>query len=213
MDGKAAALRHFARVDPIFYNATKAHHASLPNSLQGKRTRDRLFESLTSTVISQQLGMAAARSILARIKEACGGAITIESIRRIRPSQLRSAGLSGAKVKTLKAITTAVSGKTLDLLALKKIPESDAAEVLMRIWGLGPWSVEMFMMFGLGREDVFSAGDLGIVRSMENIYGLPKNTKREKLSDIASTWSPYRTYACLLLWRSRDAVSNKKSDF
>jgi DNA-3-methyladenine glycosylase II len=90
------------------------------------------------------------------------------------------------------------------LLALKKIPEAEAAEKLMQLWGLGPWSVEMFMMFALGRGDVFSTGDLGLIRAMETIYDLPKNTPRSSLLAISDKWSPHRTYASLLLWRSRD---------
>ena len=74
----------------------------------------------------------------------------------------------------------------------------------MRIWGLGPWSAEMFLMFALGRPDVFSPGDLGLIRAMEAIYGLPKGAPRTTLLAIAEKWSPYRTYASLLLWRTRD---------
>lgn len=156
------------------------------------------------TVISQQLGTAAARSIFIRVKEACGGRLTPESVAKVRPAKLRAAGLSGAKTKALKSIARAVRSGSLDLVSLKGIPETEAAEKLMSIWGLGPWSVEMFMMFALGRADVFSAGDLGLVRAMETIYSLPKNPPREKLLAIARKWSPYRTYACLLLWRTRD---------
>ena len=163
-----------------------------------------LFERLIRTVISQQLGTAAARSIFARVKEKCGR-LTPESISKVSPVALRAAGLSGAKVKTLKAIATAVKNNSLDLLSLKKIPEADAAEQLMQIWGLGPWSVEMFMMFALGRGDVFSPGDLGLIRAMETIYHLPKGSPRETLLAIAQIWSPHRTYASLLLWRTRDS--------
>lgn len=112
--------------------------------------------------------------------------------------------MSGAKVKTLKEISKAVENGSLDLLSLKSIPEAEAAEKLMSIWGLGPWSVDMFMMFGLGRSDVFSPGDLGLIRSIEAIYGLPKGAPREALLAIAEKWSPHRTYASLLLWRTRD---------
>ena len=199
-----AALRHFKRIDPHFYASTKAHHPSLPARLSEKRTRYGLFDSLISTVISQQLGIAAADTIYARVKKACGGKLTPESVLKTRDQTYRTAGLSGAKTKTLKAIASAVHKGELDLLQLKRISEEEAAEKLMSIWGLGPWSVEMFMMFALGRSDVFSAGDLGLVRAMETIYGLPKNSPREQLIAIAKRWSPYRTYACLLLWRSRD---------
>ena len=205
MTRRADALKHFKRVDPHFHKATKAHHSSLPLQLAKKHTRAKLFESLISIVVSQQLGTAAARSIFARVKEACGGKLTPESILKTKEAKLRAAGLSGAKVKTIKAIATAVRNGELNLLSLKTISETKAAEKLMGIWGLGPWSVEMFMMFSLGRADVFSAGDLGLIRAIEMIYNLPKNAPREKLLAISSKWSPHRTYASLLLWRTRDS--------
>ena len=75
----------------------------------------------------------------------------------------------------------------------------------MSMWGLGPWSVEMFLIFALGRGDVFSPGDLGLVRAMKTIYGLPKNASRTSLLAIAEKWSPHRTYASLLLWATQDS--------
>lgn len=198
------ALSHFKRVDPHFYRATRAHHASLPGALGGKHTRAQLFTSLVSTVISQQLGLAAADAIFSRVKKVCKGRLTPESIRVTPPSAFRKAGLSGAKIKTLKEIAKAVQNKSLDLLALKKVSEAEAAERLMCVWGLGPWSAEMFLMFALGRPDVFSPGDLGLIRAMETIYKLPKNTPRTSLLAISEKWSPHRTYASLLLWRTRD---------
>lgn len=172
--------------------------------LPHKRTRAQLFESLVETVISQQLGVAASDTIYARVKEACKGRITSLSSLKIKPETLRACGLSGAKIKTIKEIAKAIESGSLDLLALKHMPEMEAAEKLMSIWGLGPWSVDMFMIFGLGRADVFSIGDLGLVRSMEAIYGLPKGAPREALLKISEKWAPHRTYASLLLWRTRD---------
>src|SRR5438552_751533 len=118
----------------------------------------------------------------------------------------RAAGLSGAKIKAIKLIAKVVKRGTLDLAALRHVPEASAAEQLTALWGLGPWSVEMFMMFALGRADVFSPGDLGLARSIEQIYGLPKDTPRTSLLVYSEKWSPHRTWACLLLWRLRDNV-------
>lgn len=200
---RTLALKHFKRVDPHFYKATRAHHSSLPTRLFEKRTQLELLASLVSIVISQQLGNAAADTIFARVQKACGDRLTSESITKTRLTTFRKAGLSGAKTKTLKAIATAVKNNSLNLLSLKKLSEANTAEKLMQIWGLGPWSVEMFMMNSLGRSDVFSPGDLGLVRAMESIYRLPKNAPRASLLAIAEKWSPYRTYASLLLWRTR----------
>ncbi|MFA5998130.1 MAG: DNA-3-methyladenine glycosylase 2 family protein [Candidatus Paceibacterota bacterium] len=208
MTRKQDALKHFKRVDPHFHKATRVHHASLPEQLSDKKTRAQLFESLVSIVISQQLGTTVADTIFARVKKACKGQLTPESVIRTSLPAFKKAGLSGAKSRTLKEIAKAVKNKSLDLLALKKIPETEAAGQLMQIWGLGPWSVEMFLMFALGRADVFSPGDLGLVRAMEVLYGLPKNTPRSSLLAIAEKWSPYRTYASLLLWATRDSSKN-----
>jgi DNA-3-methyladenine glycosylase II len=204
MPRKRDALKHFKRVDPHFYTATKKHHPALPDVLTGKKTRAQLFARLVQTVISQQLGLAAARSISTRVKEACKGRITPESVLSTSPATFKKAGLSGAKTKTLKEIAKAVKNNSLDLLSLKNISEAEAGEQLLRIWGLGPWSVEMFLMFALGRGDVFSAGDLGLIRAMEALYDLPRNAPRPTLLAIAEKWSPYRTYASFLLWRTRD---------
>lgn len=206
MTRKGAALRHFKQVDLHFYEATSAHHSSLPVVLPERRTRTALFQSLVSIVISQQLGTAAADTIFSNVKKACGRRVTPEAILKTREAELRKAGLSAAKVKTLKSIAKAVVDNSLDLLMLKKLPESEASQKLLQIWGLGPWSVDMFMMNSLGREDVFSIGDLGLVRAIEMIYDLPKHTPRTSLLIIAKKWSPYRTYASLLLWKTRSAI-------
>jgi DNA-3-methyladenine glycosylase II len=203
MTSRASALKHFKRVDTHFYAATKAYHAVLPVELSGKSTSAALFVSLVSTVVSQQLGLAAADAIFERVKKTCG-TLTPATILKARAQTLRKAGLSGAKIKTLKSIATAVRNGSLNLIALNTISEEEALEKLQQIWGLGPWSAEMFLMFGLGRPDVFSAGDLGLIRAMEALYELPKGVSREKLSAIAEKWSPHRTYASLLLWRTRD---------
>lgn len=210
MTRKTAALRHLRRADPALYRVTIAHHASLPMQLRAKRTRAQLFESLVSIVISQQLGLAAADAIFARVKKACGERLTPEAVSMVRPQAFRRVGLSEAKIKTLKEIASAVRRDSLDLSSLKKISEAAAAERLMSIRGLGPWSAEMFLMFALGRGDVFSAGDRGLVRAMEAIYGLPKGSPRESFLAIAEKWSPHRTYASLLLWKTRDRFSGSK---
>src|SRR3989344_4043713 len=203
MTRRVDALKHFKRFDPHFHRATKDHHASLPPHLSERRTMSQLFESLVSIVTAQQLGTAAADTIFMRLKKTCGGQLTPESILRTRFSAFHKAGLSGAKSKTLKALAAAIKDESLNLLSLKKVSETEAAEKLMRIWGLGPWSVEMFLMNSLGRSDVFSSGDLGLIRAMETIYCLPTNTPRSSLLAIAQKWSPHRTYASLLLWRTR----------
>lgn len=198
------ALRHFKKVDRRLRAAALPHRGSLPKELSALRTSAKLFSRLCRSVVGQQLGGAAARAIWKRV-EAASADVTPERISGIAPRTLRACGLSGAKVKTLKAIARATLDGSLDFLALKKLPEDEAIELLTRVRGVGPWTAEMFLMFALGRADVFSAGDLGLVRGMELVYGLPRGAAKERLLAISKRWSPYRTYASLILWEVKDA--------
>jgi DNA-3-methyladenine glycosylase II len=85
------------------------------------------------------------------------------------------------------------------------MPEDEAIAALSGIWGIGRWTAEMFLMFALEREDVFSPGDLGLRRAIETLYGLPKDIPVRKLEEIALRWSPHRSIASRALWRIRDS--------
>lgn len=197
-----AAFKHFKKVDPILYAAGKNIRAQLV-ARTPLRTKEKLFAALAESVVSQQLAVKAADAIWARVVAACGGTVTSESIRKTPLAKLRKAGLSGAKAKTLKELAKAV-GKGLHLPALRRMTKDEAEETLTKVWGIGPWTCEMFLMFALGHEDIFSARDLGLVRSMETLYGL-KNPTKAQLEERAVIWSPHRTLACRILWRARDS--------
>jgi len=201
MDGRTRALAHFKMHDSHFYVATSAHHSALPAELPSKRTGNDLFSALVSIVVSQQLGVAAADRIFARVQDACDGQITAESAGKASLARLRAAGLSGAKVKTIKEIAKAVRNGSLDLFALRRESEEEATIRLTSVWGLGPWSAQMFLMFGVGHPDIFSVGDLALVRAMERIYGLSKDVPRASLLALSEAWAPHRSFACLLLWK------------
>ncbi|MGH7174862.1 MAG: DNA-3-methyladenine glycosylase family protein [Minisyncoccia bacterium] len=206
MDTRTRAFQHFKKADQRFHAAAYPYKNVLPAELSTHSNKDKLFAALCRTVVSQQLGTAAARTIYERFVAACGGKLTPESVAKADAKKLRAAGLSGSKTKTLKAVAEAVSKKKIDLLGLRHVTEDEAKSRLTEIWGIGPWSAEMFLMFSLGRSDVFSPGDLGLARAIEALYGLPKNASREDLAAIAARWSPYRTFASLALWQIRDAT-------
>lgn len=202
----ARALRHLKTADPILYRAALPLRKDL-NERYGKSRRysgDELFAHLAASVAGQQLSTKAADTIWGRLVLAAGGRVTPEAILRLRLPTLRKAGLSQAKVKTLKELAKAVRSGSLDLAALKSLPEEEAVAKLSSIWGIGRWTAEMFLMFALAREDVFSPGDLGLRRSMEALYGLPKGVPASELERIAQAWSPHRTFASRALWRIRD---------
>ncbi len=199
------ALRHFKKVDPAFHKAVAKHKETLVARVSPKRTNLQLFTSLASSVVSQQLSTKAAQTIWGRLKEACGGTVTPEAILKLRVPRLRRAGLSAAKVKTLKELSKAVTSG-LVLTSLARMPEEQAIETLTQIWGIGTWTAEMFLIFALGRTDVFSVGDLGLLRAMEDIYQIPQGSPKQVYLAIAEQWSPYRSVASLALWRHWDSA-------
>ncbi|MGB4076097.1 MAG: DNA-3-methyladenine glycosylase 2 family protein [Minisyncoccia bacterium] len=199
-----AALLHFRKADPLLYKAA----VRIQKTLVPRKTppaAGRLFASLAESIVSQQLSVKASDTIWGRLKKVCGGRVMAESVRATSLTALRRSGLSNAKAKTLKELAKAVKNG-LHLPALKKKTPEEATEALTKIWGIGPWTAEMFLMFGLGHPDIFSPRDLGLVRSMETLYGL-RNPSVKRLETIALTWSPHRTLACRILWRVRDSKS------
>ncbi len=201
-----AALLHLKKVDPVLYRAALPlkDHFVQRSTTQRRYSGQKLFSSLAASVTGQQLSTKAADTIWGRLVVACKGEVTPEAIQKLRLPTMRKAGLSAAKSKTLKELSKAVLKGELDLPALRKIPEEEAIQKLSSVWGIGRWTAEMFLMFALEREDVFSPGDLGLRRSMEAIYGLPKDVAVLELEVIALRWSPHRTFASRVLWRVRD---------
>jgi DNA-3-methyladenine glycosylase II len=200
----AAAYRHFKKADPALHAAGRPHRPSLPSRLAEKRGADALFDALSSSIAGQQLSTKAASSIRERLRALCGGRITAEKVAALTPVRLRRAGLSGAKVKSLKGLARAVRAGKLDLPSLRRLAPEEATARLTAHWGVGPWTAEMFLMFALGHPDVFAPGDLGLVRAMEELYGIPKGAPKARLLELSKAWSPYRTYASLILWKLRD---------
>lgn len=121
--------------------------------------------------------------------------------------QLRGIGLSNAKVNYVKNVAQFELEQGMDAKKLYKMENEEVIAYLTQIKGVGRWTVEMLLMFALGREDVFAVDDLGIQNAMISLYKLDNSDKkqfREKLLQVSAKWSPYRTYACLHLWRWKD---------
>lgn len=204
-----AAMDHLKEVDPRLYAAALPHHEELSKRKAHRRSYQQLFEALAGAVTGQQLSTKAADTIWGRLQAACGGEVTPEAIKKLRTPSMRKAGLSAAKARTLKELSAAVLDGALDLPSLRKVPEEEAIAKLSAVWGIGRWTAEMFLMFALEREDVFSPGDLGLRRSIETIYELPKGVHVRELETIALRWSPHRSFASRVLWRIRDVPSPK----
>ena len=164
---------------------------------------------LCASIMSQQLSSKVAEVIYRRFLELYGGEEpTPEQVLNTKPETLRAIGLSNAKVSYVHNVARFAIEQGMDEKKLRKMKNEEVVEYLTQIKGVGQWTVEMLLMFTLGREDVFAADDLGIQNAMIKLYKLNKENKkklREDMLRISTAWSPYRTYGCLYLWRWKDS--------
>lgn len=197
------AILHFQTTDPVMAALAMAavNHEKPPRVLTPAKP-DLYFIELAESIVSQQLSVKAAGTIWGRLVNIVG---TIEpaSILQKSHEELRSAGLSNAKANYLRSLSELIVSGEVDLSDLHNQEDEVVIERLVQIKGIGRWSAEMFLMFTLARPDVFSAGDLGLVRAVELAYGRHGITP-EELTELAAVWSPYRTFAAQVLWHSRD---------
>lgn len=163
---------------------------------------------LCASIMSQQLSTKVAKVIYHRFLELFDGEEpTPQQIIATPFEKLRGVGLSNSKTQyVLNVAQFAIDHKLTDK-KLKKMENEDIIELLTQIKGVGRWTVEMLLMFTLGREDVFAPDDYGMQVAMKKLYKLDDSNKKEfkeKMQKIAAKWSPYRTYACLHLWQWKD---------
>jgi DNA-3-methyladenine glycosylase II len=167
-----------------------------------------LYLELTSSIMSQQLNVKVARIIYERFMALYNNEEPVpEQVLQTSTEKLRSIGLSNQKAGYIHNIARFAMEKGIDPKQLKKMTNEEVIAYLTEIKGVGKWTVEMLLMFGLGREDVFSVGDWGVVSAMIQLYRLDVTDKKklaEKATKIAEKWAPYRTYACMYLWRYKD---------
>jgi len=211
-EAERAALVHLKRVHPELYAAAKPFVGTVLVRVQPKRTNDALFERLANSIVNQQLSTKAAASIYARLRSVLGGSVTPVAIKKAPPVKMRSAGLSEAKVKSLKDLAEAVLTNELNLLALKRLPTEEAVTKLMKVRGIGPWTAEMFLIFGLGAPDVFSPGDLILARRMQKLMRLDEKISIKEMARLAERWSPHRSFVSLLFWQLHHAEIEAKID-
>jgi DNA-3-methyladenine glycosylase II len=171
------------------------------------RQKDIVFY-LCASIMSQQVSTKVAHTIRQRFLDLFGGrSPTPGEILAVAPAALRSIGLSNAKVSYVLNVARFAAEQGLDHRKLNKMENEEVIAYLTQIKGVGRWTAEMLLMFGLAREDVFAIDDWGIQNAMIHVYKLDREDKkafREKLLKISAKWSPWRTYACLYLWRWKD---------
>ena len=174
-----------------------------------------LYLYLCYSIMSQQLSTKVARVIKQRFLDLYGGEPTAQQIIDTAFEKLRAIGLSNAKVNYVQNVARFEIEKGMDHQKLAKMTNEEVIEYLTQIKGVGRWTTEMLLMFALGREDLFAIDDLGLQQAVIGLYDLRHRKKKimnARILKISEQWSPYRTYACLYLWRWKDnppAVNGK----
>ena len=152
------------------------------------------FDRLLSTIVSQQLSVAAADAIWKKIELA--GLNQINKIKKVSDQDLRQVGLSKQKVRYVRSLANA----KINYDALKAMPTSEVISELTQVSGVGNWTAEIYAMFSLGRADVFAPGDLALQEATRLLFNLPERPSEKELRVMAKEWSPWQAVAARLLW-------------
>jgi DNA-3-methyladenine glycosylase II len=161
--------------------------------------KPRPFPTLVNSIISQQLSVKAAETIERRVQVIVPGFTPAEFL-AVQPEALCAAGLSSAKTRYILELAQRVSDGRLNLEAMREESDSDVIARLVNLPGIGQWTAEMFLIFGLRRPDVLSFGDAGLQRAVRLLFG-----SNAKLEHVGRSWRPFRSVASWYLWRHLDA--------
>jgi 3-methyladenine DNA glycosylase/8-oxoguanine DNA glycosylase len=196
----AEAVRQLRRADATLARLMKR---AGPFALEIRRLQDP-FEALARNIIYQQLNGKAAAAIHARVLALFGGGGLRPAHLLAAPDEaLRGAGLSAAKLVALRDLAAKTEDGTVPTLArLRRMPDEEIVERLTRVRGIGRWTVEMLLMFRLGRGDVLPVGDFAVRKGFALAYGLAESPKPRELAAYGERWRPYRSVASWYMWRA-----------
>ncbi|MBP6924402.1 MAG: DNA-3-methyladenine glycosylase 2 family protein [Candidatus Pacebacteria bacterium] len=194
-----AALKYFKKHDPLMAELLKASlKGNTPLTLPTPKKPAQYFGSIVTSIVSQQVSTHAARAINARVKKALG-TITPKNVVAIPFDTLKACGLSTKKTEYIKR--NAELWHEIQVRNFVHMDDEDIIKELIKLYGIGRWTAEMFLIFSMGRPDVFSYGDLGLMQSFATHY---KPHHVRNMEAVVNMWSPYRTIASLVLWYKKD---------
>jgi DNA-3-methyladenine glycosylase II len=189
----AEAVRALARIEPRFAHVVERHG---PPPLW---PREPGFETLVLLMLEQQVSLAQARAMYARIVGAAGN-VTPANMLRLGEPGLRALGVTRQKSGYLAALALQLERKSLDLHALASLSDVEAGAALDALHGVGPWTAQCYLLFALRRSDVFPAADLALMEAVRGLWKLRARPSAEALARRARAWSPHRAVAARLLW-------------
>lgn len=205
------ALQHLGKRCKVMRRLIREHG---PCALVPEGTRSP-FEALVRAVAHQQLHAAAAESILRRFCALFPAALRFPSAKQlaeVSDEALRGCGFSGAKTASLRDIAAKTVARIVPTsAAIGKLSDEEIVARLTAVRGVGRWTVEMMLIFKLGRPDVFPADDFGVRTGYRVAFGLDEMPKAKTLLEFGEKWRPYRTTAAWYLWRAADAARPKKA--
>ncbi len=161
--------------------------------------------TLLRTIVGQQVSVAAARSMWAKLEAAFGSPPDLQALLGATDEDLRAAGISRQKAGYVRSLTALITSGELDLSTLPADDE-EAIALLTRIKGIGRWSAEIYLLFAEGRRDVWPAGDLAVQISIGRLLGLPDRPSEKQLREIAEAWRPHRGAAAILAWHGYNSA-------
>jgi DNA-3-methyladenine glycosylase II len=201
MSDYTKARRHLMRSDPRLGAVIK----KIGSCQLGQNGRQQApFVALAYSIASQQLSVKAADTIFKRFCDLFPPDCVPDPVKLVAlsPDAIRAVGFSRSKVSFLQDLAARVVDQRLRLDLLHQLSDDEVMETLTAVKGIGRWTAEVFLVFRLDRMDVFPADDLGLVKAVQQLYGLRKRPSRERLMKIAEPWRPYRSVAAWYLWRS-----------
>ena len=194
-DSIKSAVEALASREPAFERVVERHGVPEP------RSSDPGAQTLLRTIVGQQVSVAAARSMWARLEAAFGTPPDLAKLLAATDEEMRAAGMSRQKAGYLRSLAGLILSGELELDGLPK-DDDEAVALLMKVKGIGRWSAEIYLLFAEGRPDVFPAGDLAVMVELGRLLGLPEKPSEKHLRELAEPWRPYRGAAAVLAWHS-----------
>ncbi len=204
-DEMRAIVRKISRIDPAFKPIIK----SAPLCTLGLKKYSRShFETLLNSILSQQLATKAADTIIKRVNNLVDGKPIPESLVKISTSELRSVGVSGAKARSIHELANSIINGDIKFKKFPKLSNQEISDELTKVWGIGRWTSEMFLMFHLGRLDVWPVGDLGVRRGWERLHKLRTEIEPKKLDVIGKKFEGFQSVVAWYCWRVVDGETS-----
>jgi DNA-3-methyladenine glycosylase II len=171
------------------------------------RQREPGFATLLRIMVAQQLSTRSAAAIWGRLEAACAPAVTAQGFLELEEAVLKTIGFSRQKMAYGRSLAEAIAAGVLDLEALATVPEEEAIAAISALRGFGRWSAEIYLLFALGRADIFPADDLGLQVGMQRLKRLEERPKRMTMNALAEPWRPLRGCGAIFLWHYYGAAT------